>query len=547
MRIPKIFRKVRRDARQPPKQNQQKRALAPSHGTPVPPPPPNEQEHKDNTKDPPSTATSYQIGNANTGVDGYPLAGYHAGKFFIRNRTDYFRLYLGGRIQLDFLNYFGPGVRHTKRKSTLSVRRARIELAGEMMGRWQWALQVEAAPTAFNNASGKEQISAGPAGSDPNADTPSYAPIQTAAYRTRPVLAYVNYRATDMLNVQVGQFNLPFTMENRTSTNHITFMERALPTRAWGAPTVKDIGVRLWGHFKNRSLNWSWAVVQGDGMNKPNADNRATTAMRVYTRPLVASDSFLKQLQMGASLKYGMHNKNDVAYDYPSMSTQSGYRFWKPFYTDSVGTGRHIHIIPSGAQVGVAGELRVPYDRFDLRGELVYLNNNTREGVDGFQRDYTERFGKLKGYAYYVALSYWLLGQPGLTGHPGDSGPARIKLNQPNLGVPSHAVELALKWEQLSANYEGAARRGIPDDKGADGDIRLNVLSLGANYWASKHLRVSANYILNYFPDSAPASEATSSQRAMAPGNQIGKGIDNNTRQSAHTLHELAARVAVAF
>ena len=67
------------------------------------------------------------------------------------------------------------------------------------------------------------------------------------------------------------------------------------------------------------------------------------------------------------------------------------------------------------------------------------------------------------------------------------------------------------------------------------------------NYWASRHLRVTLNYMLNMFPDSAPSSDATSDQRAMAPGNRLSTGIDDDARESAHTLHEISARVGVAF
>jgi len=544
LRIPRMLRRAEVMKR---RERAQSRSLAPSHGKPAEPPPEPAPAASGDPAPAVRSTPTYEFGNPNVGVDGYPLAGYHDGTFYVRNRTDYFRMYLRSRLHLDSYNYFGPGVKHTDLKSTMLLRRARVQLGGELMGHWQWDTQFEFSPTAFDNPSGDAQTSAAAAGTDPTAATGTYAPVQTAKYRARPIHAYVNYRASDHFNVQLGQFNLPFTMENRTSTNKTTFMDRALPSRAWGTPTVKDIGGRIWGHLDKRVLYWSWAVVHGDGMNRPNADNRVTTAMRVYTRPLGGGNNPLDRLQVGASFKYGMHDKNQVAYDYPSMSTQGGYRFWTPMYTDSVGSGRRVHIIPSGAQLGVAGELRIPYDRFDLRSEVVYLKNDTREGVDGFQSDYTERFGTLKGYAYYVQLSYWLFGKPFLTGNPGDRKPKRLKLKRPDPGVPPHGVEVAVKWEQLHAKYDSAGRSGEPDDRNVDGDIRADVVSAGVSYWASQHLRVSLNYMWNMFPDSAPAAEASSDQRALAPANRLPAGIDDDARESAHSLHELTARVAVAF
>jgi phosphate-selective porin len=522
---------------------EQPRALAPSHGPAVAPAP---EPAAEPLSSPPAAAPrTFEFGDPNVGLDGHPLAGYHGGLFYVRNRTDYFRLFLRSRLHLDSYNYFGPGVKHTDLKSTMVLRRARVEIGGELMGHWQWEFQMEAGPTGFSNATGRDQTSAAPAGTDPTSTTATYGSPQGVQYSARPIHAYVNYRASDAFNIKLGQFNVPFTAENRTSTNQIPFMERALPTRAFGVPLVKDIGGMIWGHTDKRMLFWSWAVMQGEGENRPNADNRALTAMRVFTRPLARGNGPLELLQLGASFKYAMHDKNRVAYDYPAMSTQSGYRFWSPSYTDSVGSGRRIHIIPSGAQVGVAGELRVPYDRFDLRSEFVYLSNNTREGVDGFQSEYTERFGKLKGYAYHATLSYCLLGKPFITGNPGDRQPPRLQLDKTDPGVPPHALELLVKWEQLNAKYESASRGGQADSKNVDGDIRVNVISAGVNYWASRHLRLTLNYGLNMFPDSAATS--TPDQRAKAPGNRIAKGIDDEARESAQTLHELAARVAIAF
>ena len=53
------------------------------------------------------------------GVDGHPLAGWHNGYFFLRDRHDNFRLYLQGRLQVDSVLYFGPGVPESSLKDTI--------------------------------------------------------------------------------------------------------------------------------------------------------------------------------------------------------------------------------------------------------------------------------------------------------------------------------------------------------------------------------------------------------------------------------------------
>jgi hypothetical protein len=68
---------------------------------------------------------------------------------------------------------------------------------------------------------------------------------------------------------------------------------------------------------------------------------------------------------------------------------------------------------------------------------------------------------------------------------------------------------------------------------------------VGANYWATKHIRLTANYVLNEFPDASVAGSAK--QRAHAPANGIAAGINDDARNHARLFHELLFRVAVAL
>jgi len=106
-------------------------------------------------------------------------------------------------------------------------------------------------------------------------------------------------------------------------------------------------------------------------------------------------------------------------------------------------------------------------------------------------------------------------------------------------------VQLLAKWEQVHLNYESASRAGTADAKNADGAIKVNAFSLGVNYWASKHIRLTANYVLDVFPDSTAGG--SSANRALAPGNTLAKGLNDGARAGAHSLHEFLLRAAVAL
>jgi hypothetical protein len=482
--------------------------------------------------------------------DGKPLAGWYGGTFYLRDAADDFRLYVQGRAQVDMYNYFGPGVADTNLKSTVLLRRIRPEFSGEILGRWQFMFAGDWGQTGMDNATGTTETSAAGQGKAPTADTARYASAQTTSVKGAPTDVFVNFRADAAFNLMAGQYNAPFTMENMTSDKYGSFMERSITVRAFGIPTNKEIGVMAWGEVADRTFTYNVGVFNGDGMNRPNVDNRADLIGRVVVRPLASRGGVLKGLQIGASGRYGVRNNDYVFYDYPQMTTQSGFAFWKPSYTGSTPTfagsaGGPVHVLPSAAQTGVAGEIRFPISDFDVTSEVVYVKNGTREAPEGAPQS-TLRRGDMHGVSYYVELGYWPLGNRDINGIPGTMKPTHVDFDKPP-SSPKQALQLLVKWEQLSATYEGSSRAGTPDAKAIDGDIKVNAFSLGANYWATKHLRLSANYAYTMFPDSAPSGAQTAAQRAVAPANTLAKGINDDARGSAHDMHELMFRVGVAF
>lgn len=478
------------------------------------------------------------------------MAGWHNGLFYLRDVDDNFRLYVQGRAQIDSYNYLGPGVTDTTLspplKSTLFLRRIRPEVSGEILRVWSFMIAGDwGSNTPVDNAAGTNETRAANPGVAPTATSGRYAGAQTVAIRAQPTDVFVNFGPIKEFNIQVGQYDAPFTIENRTSDKYLQFMERSLAVRDLGIPTNKEIGVMLWGEPDNKLVHYSIGVFNGDGQNRPNLDNRFDVFSRVFAHPLALGGGPLKDAQIGASLHYGVRDPQYVAYDYPSMTTQAGYAFWTPVYAaDAGGTNRPVHVIPSGRQLGLAGELRIPIEIFDLTSEFVWVRNNTREAIDGLQATTTERLGDLKGWSYYVQVGVWPLGNLDINGHPGYENISHVDFKKPDPVEPKQALQLLVKWEQLHVDYESASRGGVADPKAIDGVTKVNALSFGANYWFTKHLRLSADWITDFFPGSNGPTPAD--QRAKAPGNTVDKGIYPN-RDDAHVLYELTFRVAVAL
>ncbi len=493
--------------------------------------------------------------NSALAKDGHPMSGWHNGLFYLRDYNDNFRLHIQGRAQIDGYTYFGPGVSDTTLKPTLFLRRIRPEITGEFFHDWSFMIAGDFGATGLDNNKGSEtetQASAPGPANTPTGSTSKYASAQTSKLGAAATDVFLNYKAHALFNVQVGQFDAPFTMENRTSDKYIPFMERSLAVRAVGIPTNKEIGVMVWGELPTKHWFYSLGLFDGDGQNKLNVDSRGDLMLRTFVHPLAGDEAPLKDLQIGASFHYGSRDPKYSNFDYPGMSTQGNYTFWKPTYNGADGA---THILPSGDQLGIAGEIRVPISLFDLTSELVYIKNNTRESLEGFQSSNTQRFGDMKGYSYYAQLGFWPVGKRDINGVPGYQNPSHVDFSKPDSATPSRALQLLVKWEQLRLSYSSASRDGAVDSKNIDGDIKVDAFSLGANYWISKHIRLTANYVVNMFPDSAPASATvkggqpvqSSSQRAIAPGNGLSAGVNNDARDNAHVLHELLFRVAVAL
>lgn len=458
---------------------------------------------------------------------GGPLAGYADGKFFLRDADDTFLLLPTGRLQVDTYGYAGNGVKDYQRadgsglKADVSLKRERIELGGRILKRWYFWI-------------GGDFSGGGVGGSE------------TARANAVATDAIVGFELNKWFRVQIGQFDTPFTMENITSDKWLTFMERSLTVRTLGAPYNKDLGLLARGESPKGHFHYAVAAVGGDGQNRPSPDNRADFMGRFLVRPFAGDDKNpLQRAHIGVSGHWGRRDPNYVRFDAPGLSTPGGYTFWSPTSGDGATS---THVMPSNTQLGGAVELFVPYKRFDLAGEFVYVNEGRREAFQASLNN-TERAGTLKGYSYYVQASFWPFGEPRLAGEP--AGYPDPKLDPAKLHKPSHpkrAVQFAVRWEQMRLNYDSIARSN--DDSGAliagvkrgpidakTQDIKVDALQVAGTYWASKHIRITAMWSMYRFPVSD-----TEPNQALAPGQKA-----NAKDTGAETLHEFSARVALAL
>ncbi|HEY8073018.1 MAG TPA: porin, partial [Labilithrix sp.] len=286
---------------------------APPPAEPQPLPPSNERGS--DTEYPlaqePSPEEHARIDNSPVGHDTHPLAGYQNGLFYLRDHHDDFNLYIQGRMQLDWYSFFGPGVPDTTLKPTLFVRRLRPEISGDILQHWRFQIAGDMGATAIDNPKGTNQTAASNPGATPSGTSAKYAAAQSTRIQAAVTDAFISYRPwSNVFNVQVGQFDAPFTMENRTSDKYLQFMERSIAVRDVGIPTNKDIGGMFWGETKDRFVFYSVGPFMGEGQNRPNVDSRMDVYGRAFIHPFanvgfIKKDDPLRDVQIGGSFHYG--------------------------------------------------------------------------------------------------------------------------------------------------------------------------------------------------------------------------------------------------
>jgi phosphate-selective porin len=450
---------------------------------------------------------------------------YSDGTFYLRSADDNILISTGGRVHIDTYAFAGPGTHDYHRANgtgltpNIFFRRFVLESGGIIRKHWFFWVGGNFAPT---------QVDANQNGSS------------TAAVYD----GFVGYQSTPAHQLYVGQFNAPFTMENVTSSRWLDFMERALSIRTVATPYNKDLGVTYWGQLGEgvSPLEYQVGVFGGDGMNRPNVDNRVDGMARVVFRPLArATKDAIHRLHIGVSGRGGSRDDDYVMYDAPSLSTPGGYAFWSPTYTTADKT--EIHVIPAGNQIAAAAELYVPFERFDFKGEVVYVNEGRREAA-ATDRKTTLRRGRLDGFGGYAQISYWPIGTPRVNGHPAGR---YMGLKPPKDRGAEHpfGVQLLLRGEVMRLSYDGNARTSQLEDGALSAtttSIQVNALQLAANYWATKHIRLTAEYSLYDFPGSPPAAGAGATNQAAAPGAKT-----SPPDPSADLLHEISFRVGLAL
>jgi hypothetical protein len=381
-----------------------------------------------------------------------PLAGYTNGALFLRSRDSNFVFYPNGRLNIDA--FFFPnrgdvrlgennpgvqdGVNDQRPRDTIFIRRARAEFNGTVLKHFDYMLAGEFAsiPIMFQSA----QIS--------------------------DVFVNVNY--TPWANIQIGQFDAPFTLENRTVDKYIDFMERSITVRSFAVPMNKEIGVMVHGMAPQRFLRYEAGIFNGDGGNVRNPDNHFDVMGRAYFAPLALlqranATRWLSEIWVGASFWYGQ--RVDVPYDaFPPLSSNAAVVFVPPVF------GNGNRLVPNGSILKWAVEVNVPIGPIGWRFELV---RSERDGIGIYEpkagdpantyplnRTLSGNINR-RGTSFYLQMWYWILGSPSMLPTAGQELPQRwagFKKGKESFPI---GLYVSVRYERMFAEHEELAQAGL--------------------------------------------------------------------------------------
>lgn len=423
-------------------------------------------------------------------------AGHQNGWFFIRSRDGNYTLMPSLRAQIDGVFYLPSFEQPGQPRDTFALRRVRPELFGSLFhGRIDFLLGGDLAS---------------PVNGLPLTD------------------AFVVLSPVEYLHVTVGQFDLPFSLENRTSDRYLDALERSFVVRNLGTSN-KEPGVMLTAGPTNHLFLVSLGAFTGDGQNSRNLDNRFDFVARAFVRPFATRNAqLLRGLQIGGSVAVGsrFQTNNALGRGGGWLTTASGYSFFRSVYTGADGNGTQIGVTLEGTVTRVGGELRAPIGPFTLQTEVIHMRAQMVEtylasGVP------LRTGGLLEATGLYVMATYWALGAPTLLPEPGLGELPHLALHVDGSESTDIAVEAVARFDYAHANYRPGTTINVNQlgPSQATGAYDYVGVTLGASVWWTRAARVGVFYTMHHIDGLTAA--------IPAPGQVF--------------THEIGARVALAL
>jgi phosphate-selective porin OprO and OprP len=351
--------------------------------------------------------------------------------FSTQDKEHSFRV--GGRLHFDAAYYLEDG---EPMQNGVRVRRSRLGVAGRVYGNWDFQSEFDFAENAVESKD-----------------------------------LWIQYAGWPV-NIRAGHFKAPFSLEELTSSNSYTFIERALPVAF--APSYRlGLGVASSGDRYTAA-----AMVYGRAIGEAVAgDQPVSGGARLTFLPILKKDRRLVHVGLAGTLG-PTDTANSVRFRQRPESRVDGARFVDTGDITRLNDGAlrdpgALHDV--GAVGNLGAELAWIEGSFRIQGEYMHtevLRKNDLENLqfNGYYAQASYVFGGT--YAYREGV------MRGVTPRAGGG-----------------ACELAVRYSHI----------GLNDDVILGGEI--SAATLGINYYANAHIRLMANYGLIFTDDQGPRTD----------------------------------------
>ncbi len=334
-----------------------------------------------------------------------------------------FKLKIGGRIQYD-LGYFGADdeIERTvgELEDSSEFRRARIYVSGDIYDNVDFKVQYD---FAGGDADFKD--------------------------------VYMGISGVPVVgNVRLGHFKEPFSLEELTSSNYITFMERSLANVF--APS-RNAGIKIFDHALNRRLTWGLGVFRETDDFGEGSFGRDYNVTGRLTGLVWYEDEGRRLVHLGVAYTHKNVEEDVVRFrSRPEAHLAPNFVDTGSFAADYVDT--------------VGAELAVVHGPFSLQGEYIQAFVESRRMADP------------TFWGANLQASYFLTGEH----RPYNSGSGYFERVRPNSNFGRDgwgAWEVAARYSHLDLNNEAIEGGELRD------------FTLGLNWYLNPNMRIMWNYV----------------------------------------------------
>jgi len=300
--------------------------------------------------------------------------------------------------------------------------------------------------------------------------------------------AYLNYRFKPELQLQIGKYKNPVSLEQLQSDSQMFFIERGLSAQL--APN-RDLGVELHGEVFDNLFNYQLGVFNGS------ADNGGTTVNkdfddekefngRVFVHPfLKTSVEALQGFGLGIGGSYGRElGAGSVTSGYLTEGQQTFFTY-NPTIAGTArtvsGNGTHWRFDPQGyyywGPFGLLGEYIISDQRLSVSGPTVGSIAGSRT---------------FRNTGWQIGASYVLTGEN--AGYKGVVPKNSFSLSDHHWG----ALELVGRLSNLDID-DKIFDPTLPFANPATSATEANAWTIGLNWYLNRNLRTSVNFVQTDF------------------------------------------------